>query len=171
MAASGMTFDELLEKIALEPPRTSERDVRVPSPLMQEVRDKGGMLLTDFLSDPRQTREQRTVRTGHVVGPPASVEDLARWRAAWPRHRLPTDLVDLLRRADGIHLWADLADGWSYEGLAPLAEWELARVKMWGPDADPELLADRYLALSYHADGAAFVVLNVDTGGRSTRGR
>jgi hypothetical protein len=42
-------------------------------------------------------------------------------------------------------------------------EWDLARTKMWGPDADPASLADRYLAISYHADSAAFIVLNVDT--------
>ena len=35
---------------------------------------------------------------------------------------------------------------------------------MWGDHADPALLADRYLALSYHTDGAAFVVLDTESG-------
>ena len=70
----------------------------------------------------------------------------------------------LLRRANGIHLWADLDEGTAYQGLAPLGEWRLARQKMWGDQADPTLLADRYLAISYHADGAAFVVLDTESG-------
>jgi hypothetical protein len=70
----------------------------------------------------------------------------------------------LLLRVDGIHLWADLDTGRSYEGLAPLAEWDLARKKMWGSSADPEMLSDQYLAITYDADNAAFVVLDVDGG-------
>jgi hypothetical protein len=35
---------------------------------------------------------------------------------------------------------------------------------MWGSDADTTLLSDRYLAVSYHSDGTAFIVLNVDSG-------
>jgi hypothetical protein len=165
-----MTFDELLERIATEPNRTSEVDVQVPSPeLLREIEaqreaQRGILRLDAFLSDPRFTIERRTLRTGHLLGAPASLEELARWRSSWPRHRLPEDLVGLLRRANGIHLWADLGEGRSYEGLAPLAEWRLARNKMWGEDAAPDLLPDRYLALSYHADGAAFVVLDVDSG-------
>jgi hypothetical protein len=77
---------------------------------------------------------------------------------------LPDDLVALLGRANGIHLWADLDTGRVYEGLAPLAEWRVARQRMWGDDVDPALLPDRYLALSYHSDGAAFVVLDVESG-------
>lgn len=76
---------------------------------------------------------------------------------------LREDLAALLLRANGIHLWAELETGRSYEGLAPLEEWILARVTIWGQDAEPELLPDRYLALSYHLDGAAFVVLDVES--------
>lgn len=67
-------------------------------------------------------------------------------------------------RANGIHLWADLESGRAYEGLAPLAEWRVARQKLWGEHADAAQLADRYLALSYHSDGAAFIVLDVESG-------
>lgn len=87
------------------------------------------------------------------------------WQRKWPRHVLPADLAALLLRVDGIHLWADLDTGRSYEGLAPLAEWELARTTMYGPDARVDSLSERYLALTYHADGSAFVVLDVETGG------
>ncbi len=37
----------------------------------------------------------------------------------------------------GIHLLADLDEGRSDEGLAPLAEWLLARTVMWGPTRAP----------------------------------
>lgn len=79
-----------------------------------------------------------------------------------PKQPLRADLVDLLTRVNGIHLWADLETGRSYQGLAPLDEWELARTKMWEPRADASSLEDRCLALSYHADGAAFLVLDVE---------
>jgi hypothetical protein len=159
-----MTLDELLEKVAAEPDRTTEHDVRIASPaLLAEVGQRGGMRLTDFMSDPRHTVERRVLRTGHVLGSGASTAALCEWQARWPRHALPRDLVELLSRVNGIHLWADLDTGRSYEGLAPLEEWDLARVKMWGSD-DEAMLEDRYLALSYHSDGAAFIVLNVETG-------
>lgn len=35
---------------------------------------------------------------------------------------------------------------------------------MYGENADRDLLDDRYVALSYHQDGAAFVVLDVESG-------
>jgi hypothetical protein len=160
-----MTFDELLERIATEPNRTSHGEVRVPSAeLMNEFRAAGGMRVDVLMADPRHTTERRTFRTGHLLGAPVSSMELEQWRAAWRRHPLADDLVALLRRANGIHLWADLDEGRAYQGLAPLGEWRLARQKMWGEHADPALLADRYLALSYHADGAAFVVLDIESG-------
>ena len=100
-----------------------------------------------------------------MLGPPLTANVLSEWQRRWPRHALPPVLASLLLRVDGIHLWADLGTGRAYEGLAPLAEWDLARVKMWGPSADPDLLSEQYLALTYHSDGAAFVVLDVDGGG------
>jgi hypothetical protein len=121
---AAMTFDELLQRIATEPNRTSERDVRIPSAeLMSEIHAAGGIRVDVLMADTRHTVERR-----------------------------------------GIHLWADLDKGRAYQGLAPLGEWRLARRKTWGEDADPALLADRYLALSYHADSAAFVVLDTDSG-------
>jgi hypothetical protein len=160
-----MTFEELLERVATEPNRTSEREVRVPSAeLMNEIRAAGGIRVDALLADTRHTTKHRTFRTGHLFGRPVSSQELEEWCGASPQHRLPDDLVALLLRANGIHLWADLDDGRAYQGLAPLGEWRLAREKMWGDHADPALLGDRYLALSYHADGAAFVVLDTESG-------
>jgi hypothetical protein len=78
---------------------------------------------------------------------------------------LPADLRALVERVNGIHLWANVETGRSYVGLAPVEEWELARVKMYGAAGDPGLLDDRYVAISYHQDGASFVVLDVKSGG------
>ena len=160
-----MTFDQFLEKVASEPNRRTERDVRVATDeLTADVHRRGGMRLTDFVAEPRKTVARRVLRTGHLLGPGVSPVALAEWKARWPRHPLPDDLGTLLGRVNGIHLWANLDTGRSYDGLAPLEEWNLARVKMWGADADEGLLADRYLALSYNSDSAAFIVLNVETG-------
>jgi hypothetical protein len=115
------------------------------------------MPVSDLMADPRQRREKRTFRNGHVVGPPVRDADLDDWQRRWARYPLPADLRALLLRANGIHLWADT--GRAYQGLAPLEEWMLARVATWGVEAKPSALSDRYLALTYDIDGAAFAVL------------
>jgi hypothetical protein len=40
----------------------------------------------------------------------------------------------------------------------------LARTRFYGASADRRLLDDRYVAISYHQDGASFVVLDVESG-------
>jgi hypothetical protein len=160
-----MTFDDLLVRVGSEPNCTFERDVRVPSAdLLREIGAAGGMRVDALMADPRHTLERRTFRYGHLLGPSVRANELARWVKAWSEHRLRSDLLSLLRRVNGIHLWADLDEGRAYQGLAPLEEWRIARQQMWGIDADPNLLDNRYLAISYHADGAAFVVLDTGSG-------
>ncbi len=160
-----MNVDELIAKVASEPHRAMEHDVVVHSPeWLREMKERDPVPISERPADPNMTHERRTLRVGHVLGPPLTVDALEAWQRRWPRHPLPADLAALLLRVDGIHLWADLDTGRAYEGLAPVAEWELARVKMWGPDATPDTLPDQYLALTYHNDGSAFVVLDVDRG-------
>jgi hypothetical protein len=67
-------------------------------------------------------------------------------------------------RVNGIHLWANVQTGRAYTGLAPIEEWDLARLRMYGHAAERSLLEDRYVALSYHQDGASFVVLDAESG-------
>jgi len=100
----------------------------------------------------------------HVFGHPLSEKEITKWLQDWPHHQLPKDLVELLRKANGIHLCADPETGRAYHGLAPLSEWDLARKVMWGESADPTSLGDNFLGLSYHTDASAYVVLDVRRG-------
>jgi hypothetical protein len=160
-----VTFEEFLVAVSAEAPRVEELDISVAaSELLKDAARAGGMRLSEFLADPRRHKERRVPRTGHVLGPPLSQATIENWMRDWPKHPLPKDLQNLLRHVDGLHLWADLDAGRSYQGIAPLADWQLARTRMWGSDSEPDPLGDEYLAISYHADGAAYVVLKVTTG-------
>jgi hypothetical protein len=98
------------------------------------------------------------------LGSPAGEADIVAWRAQHPAVRLPADLENLLRHVDGIHLWANVERGRAYFGIAPLAEWNAARATLGlGEQVEP-WLNERHVAISYHQDGAAFVVLDADTG-------
>jgi hypothetical protein len=100
----------------------------------------------------------------HVLGAPLVEAEHAAFRDRFPGVELPADLLALVRRWNGIHLWADPRSGRGYQGLAPVREWDLARRVMWGPEAKSDSLADHYLALSYDTDGAVYVVLNARSG-------
>lgn len=100
----------------------------------------------------------------HVLGSPASPSTIEAWQNQRPAHPLPADLRALVARINGVHLWADCETSRSYVGLAPIEEWEIARIKMYGPEANRSLLDDRYIALSYARNGDAFVVLDVASG-------
>jgi hypothetical protein len=120
--------------------------------------------VTELLGAAGRRGEQRDVRYRHVLGSPASQEAIDAWQSEHPLHVLPADVRALVARINGIHLWASAERGRSYTGLAPIEEWDLARVKFYGLSADRSLLADRYVALSYHQDGASYVVLDVASG-------
>jgi hypothetical protein len=70
----------------------------------------------------------------------------------------------LVEQVNGIHLWADVQSGRAYSGLAAIEEWQPARIAMFGAETDPAILSDRFIAISYHTDGSAFIVLDVDSG-------
>lgn len=160
-----MRIEEFISKVASEPERTITRTVWTSPPeLLARMNQPGGLLLTDFLLAPGRRAERQECRYCHILAAPASPGAIDAWQGQHPSHPLPADLRALVARINGIHLWADLERGRSYTGLAPLEEWELARIKMYGSTADPSLLDDRYMALSYHQDGAAFIVLDVTSG-------
>jgi len=159
-----MNIDEFVRAVASEPMRVVTLRGRIPTVETLALASKpGGVSLQDFTSSPAKV-EERHLRFGHVLGSPARPEAIYGWQTKWPSHRLPGDLIALLERVNGIHLWADLDVGRSYLGLAPIEEWNLARVKMYGSEADQELLDDRYIALTYHEDGTSFVVVDVSSG-------
>ncbi len=156
-----MQIEEFIDQVASEPERTVVRTVVKNGPeLLAKLAKPGGVRLTDLLSAPGQRTEQRECRYRHILGSPASARAIEAWQDQHPSHPLPADLRALVARINGIHLWADPETGRSYTGLAPIEEWELARVKMYGPTADRGILGDRYIALSYDENGAAFVVLD-----------
>lgn len=141
-----MKLDEFVRLVRSEKPRSVSR--AVPS---------GGLSGACSLGAPNSP----VVVYRHVLGAPVSESEL---RATEDRLglKIPADLVAMLRRFDGVHLWAGKS-GRAYEGLAPISEWRLAREAMYGTVSgdDPP---DNYIALSYHVDGAAFAVLDVSSG-------
>lgn len=141
------------------------RTVRTNGPeMLAKLAKPGGIRLTDFLAAPGHRMEQRERRYRHILGSPASPGAIESWQDQHPSHPLPADLRALVARINGIHLWADPETGRSYTGFAPIEEWELARIKMYGPTADPSTLDDQYVALSYDENGSAFVVLDIASG-------
>ena len=160
-----MEIEQLLKYVATEPERTVSRTVwTTPAEVLAKVAAPGGMRMTDLLSAPGRRAEVRDVRYRHILGSPASQQVIDAWQDQHPFHLLPADLRALVACINGIHLWANVETGRSYTGLAPIEEWDLARVKMYGSSADRSLLNDRYLAISYHQEGASFLVLDVESG-------
>jgi hypothetical protein len=156
-----MQIEEFLRHVASEPERTVVQTIVTNGPeLLAKLAKPGGVRLTDFLSAPGRRTEQRECRYRHILGGPASPRAIEAWQEQHPSHPLPADLQALVARINGIHLWAYPETGRSYTGLAPIEEWELARIKMYGPTVDRRILDDRYIALSYDLGGAAFVVLD-----------
>jgi hypothetical protein len=97
------------------------------------------------------------LRWGHLHGPGVEPPRLAAWLANGPGRHLPDDLAALVRRVDGVHLWANLDVGRAYWGLAPLAEWIEAGAAQWCGMFPDEHASS--LVISYHANSDCFVVL------------
>jgi hypothetical protein len=160
-----MKIDEFLGQVASEPERTFMRPVSTNGPeMLAKLATSGGILLTDFLAAPGHRMEQREYRSRHILGPPATPGAIEAWQYQHPSQPLPADLRALVARINGIHLWADPETGRSYTGFAPIEEWEVARIKMYGPTTELSPVDHRYIALSYHENGDAFVVLDVTSG-------
>ena len=142
-----MQIEDFINRVAGEPERTVTRTVSTTPPeVLAKAAQSGGLSMTEFLSRPGRRSEQRDVRYRHILGPPASPEAIEAWENRRPSHPLPADLRALVMRINGIHLWASAETGRSYVELAPVEEWDLALIKMYGPMADRSLLDDRYMA-------------------------
>jgi hypothetical protein len=102
----------------------------------------------------------------HRIFPALSNGELEEWRAKWPRHSLPEDLLELLRCSDGIQFWVHEGSPEGYFRLLPLREIDSARRIMWleygdSMDADEVPYSD-WFAISEHQDGGEYIVLDTD---------
>jgi len=155
-----MQIAEFVSLVSGEPGRVVSRIVRQASTqTLAEASRPAGMSVKDLVVAAPERTEQKFLRYGHVLGPPASPHTVETWCQDRPSYPLPQDLRAIVEHMNGIHLWANLETGRSYEGLAPIEEWDLAREKMPG-----SLLDVRYVALTYHQDGASFVVVDLVSG-------
>lgn len=144
-----------------EAPRTIQRPEMRPKPGHSL---KGGMLLSDFLAGFEATGKTVEQTYAHRLGPGVTPEALANWESRHSEYPLPKSLKELLLRINGIHLWANSETQRAHQGLAPLEEWGPAPKVFYGEGATDEFLDKDRLAISYHTDSHAYVVLNVVSG-------
>ena len=159
-----MRIEEFLSKVASEPERTVTETIWTTPPEVFARMVKDRMTVKAIQSAPESRKERKECRYRHILGAPASPDAIDAWQRQHPSHPLPADLRALVARINGIHLWADPETGRSYIGFAPIEEWEVARIKVFGPTEDPSRLDDRYLALSYDQNGDYYIVLDVTSG-------
>lgn len=153
--SSALDPDELVRLASAQPEVAISREVSIPGPgLLAKLHSPGGMMLNAYLADSDRHTAIKTFRYGHLLGPGLSSSEIDAWQASFPLHRIPADLRASLARFNGVHLWADLDAGRADVGIAPLSEWTDARHLHLRDDAQSSL------ALSYHSDGAYFLVLD-----------
>lgn len=154
-----MTPQQLIEHAAKQPEVTLERSVRVPGPALRELLASGRAIpLIEVISHPDQHEEVRRFRYGHLLGPGASRASIEEWQTRNPSARIHPDVVELLTRVDGIHLWADLDRARAYFGIRPLSEWTEVALSEWHFLFDEPMPGA--LVISYHDNGDAFLVLD-----------
>lgn len=160
-----MRLADFIEKVRSEPERTIKRPgLQITPELFAKAREQGGIGLSEILAAQTQPAQLHELRYRHVLGPPASEDAIASWHAQRPSQLIPADLLALVKVANGVHFWANAKTGRSYTGLAPIEEWEIARVKMYGPESRDQLLTDQYVAISYDVDHGSFIVLDTASG-------
>ncbi len=102
----------------------------------------------------------------HRIFPPLRNAELLKWAAKRPKKSLPEDLVDLLRHTNGIQFWVSEGSPEGYFRLLPMREIDSARKIMWGEYSadlnDDDVPYAHWLAISEHADGANYIVLDTD---------
>jgi hypothetical protein len=156
-----MHVEEFLELVRADAPITQTTMVTANTQeilaRIQARTGPDGILLTGLMAEPGKIQEPRELTYAHLLGAPASLETIDAWKQDHPSVRLPDDLVALIQTMNGIHLWADVARGRSYLGMAPLEEWTFARNLTHGLIDDED---DRCLVLTYHSDGAHWIALD-----------
>lgn len=156
-----MTIAELVTRAAAQQPVSVTREISVAGPSLQAaMRSHPYMTVAEMIAHPDQHKEKRSLCYGHILGPGLTGAEISAWQARFPHHRLPADVTDALTSVNGVHLWADLAIGRAYFGIAPLDEWQDLASVSWA------LIDERTKALviSYHANGDFVLVLDTQAG-------
>lgn len=164
-----MRVDEFIRLAARESNRTLVVPVLVdrvdggPSRLVPNV------LLSDLFKNVEVSGTRR-VDVGHRLGPGADDRAIVALEERLGIGSLPHGLRELVGRIDGVHLWAEIPDGRSVLGIAPIAEWQRLD-DILGPDplGDGVVPVDG-VAISYHQDGEEIVVWRPRHGGYYYRG-
>ena len=107
-------------------------------------------------------------RTGHhIIHPPLDEEECKIWSSRFSINLLPEDFLELLKQSNGIQFWVDEGSPNGYLQILPLREIDTARTIMWGEEhydlEEDAIPYPHWLAISGHADGAAYIVLDTDT--------
>lgn len=156
-----MTADEFLEKVRAQEVVTLEREVSIAGPEARALLESGRpVMLAEYLNHPDRHSELRTFRYGHLVGDGLSPDALDDWQRRFSSYPLPEDLRRFLGKANGVHLWADLAEQRAYFGILPLEEWTDAASHDLGYVFDTPPRAA--LLISYRYDTAGFAVLDTE---------
>jgi hypothetical protein len=156
-----MDTNTFVSRAEAQPVIAVQRTVSVLGPQLQAlIADRKVAFLSDIMVHPDQHKEQRVFRYKHVLERGAATSDIAAWQAEHPNHPLPEDLVAFLGRANGVHLWADIAIGRGDYGILPLSEWRDAGSVDWSVMfMEPP---QGQLVLSYHDNGDYFLVLDTN---------
>lgn len=158
-----MDVADLVARANAQQPISITRVVSVPGPeLKAQMRSGKAMLLSEVYAHPDQSSEIRRFTYRHLLQPGASASEVALWQDAHPRHRLPDDLIALVQRVNGIHLWADVSAQRSYFGILPMAEWRDAAEIEWAMLFQTKPIG--LLVLSYHDNGDDYLVLDTNRG-------
>lgn len=120
------------------------------------------MNITEFI----EKLESRT-RSNHKILPPLCDDELKEWTTKFSKDYLPNDLLDLLKKTNGIQFWVGAGSPNGYFQILPLREIGFARQIMWGEAVDymdlDEIPLPHWLAITEHQDGAVYIILDTDT--------
>jgi hypothetical protein len=154
-----MTIDNFLKRVASQPVVNEQRIVNVwGTDLKALVTQRKALTLAEISAHPDQHKEKRTFRRGHILGAGLPDEAIEAWQRRLPSHPLPTDLTRLLKRVNGIHLWAELDSHRAYFGILPLDEWKDISRSRVAPSLREQ--PPGQLVMSYHENGDYYLALD-----------
>jgi hypothetical protein len=157
-----MKLEEFIDRANSQPVVEKQRIIRVPGPELKKLlAGTRAVPVLDIISHPDQSEEVRIFRYKHILEQGVTSAEMTGWQLAHPNHKLPDDLLALLARVNGIHLWADTATGRSYFGVLPLNEWcDAATWDCAFLFAEPP---QGHLVMSYHDNSDEFLILDTGT--------